>query len=319
VRRRNFLGGAVALAACRPQAGLIAPASEAAASLSAHRARQRRLAFEDGEIAYVDEGRGPPVVLVHGVPTSSWMYRHLIDQLVAAGNRVVAPDLIGWGSSLGGFDPTQTGPGRQAEAILALTRALGLRTWTHICHDVGGPVSFELLGIAPTVVRHLVVLDTFVSTRGWDPPIRMTRDDSLAAKTLVRGFADPRRGWRWTKLVLRRGLANPRRVRDESLVEGYAVPLREGANRTLLQFMTSLGDYEGQLSRYQRILSSFEGPSSIVWGRQDRVLDPSEQVAAVQRCLGTPSTRTAIVADAGHFLAEERPDVIVSAVGKIRR
>ena len=53
----------------------------------------------DSEIAYVDEGNGPPVVFLHGNPTSSYLWRNIIPHVTAAGYRAIAPDLIGMGDS----------------------------------------------------------------------------------------------------------------------------------------------------------------------------------------------------------------------------
>ena len=64
---------------------------------SEHRARLKFYASSDGRIAYRDEGEGDVIVLIHGVPTSSWVYSDIIEVLVSAGHRVIAPDMLGFG------------------------------------------------------------------------------------------------------------------------------------------------------------------------------------------------------------------------------
>ena len=59
-----------------------------------HQAALKFYDSADGQIAYLDEGEGDPYVLIHGVPTSSWLYRKITNQLVLSGKRVIAIDLI---------------------------------------------------------------------------------------------------------------------------------------------------------------------------------------------------------------------------------
>ena len=84
------------------------------------------------------------LLLVHGVPTSSWLYRRLVDPLVSRGNRVIVPDLLGFGAS---DKPKQLAlyhPRKQGERLIALMDHLGCRRWWHACHDVGGLWTWEV-------------------------------------------------------------------------------------------------------------------------------------------------------------------------------
>ena len=63
------------------------------------RQSQKSFSSPEGNIRYIDRGQGPAILLLHGVPSSSWLYRKMIDPLVAAGYRVIAPDMLGFGSS----------------------------------------------------------------------------------------------------------------------------------------------------------------------------------------------------------------------------
>ncbi|MEO9968436.1 MAG: alpha/beta fold hydrolase, partial [Hyphomonadaceae bacterium] len=65
---------------------------------AAHRGQQQLLAVDGGSVAYTDHGTGVPIVLLHGVPTSSWMYREIIPQL-QENFRVITIDFLGYGSS----------------------------------------------------------------------------------------------------------------------------------------------------------------------------------------------------------------------------
>ena len=112
-----------------------------------HRARQRFIETDGGKIAFVDEGQGPAILLLHGFPTSSWLFRNVIPILVENGFRVIAPDLLGFGSSAKPDDHALYSTEKQTRRILALMQFLNIKTWTQVCHDLGGPWTWEMIGV----------------------------------------------------------------------------------------------------------------------------------------------------------------------------
>src|SRR3990172_5866111 len=86
-----------------------------------HRARQRCIETDGGNIAYVDEGQGPAILLLHGFPTSSWLFRNVIPILVENGFRVIAPDLLGFGSSAKPDDHALYSTEKQTRRIFILS------------------------------------------------------------------------------------------------------------------------------------------------------------------------------------------------------
>jgi len=131
-------------------------------TLAEHRSRLKKTQVEGGSLAYVDEGpRGAPaILLVHGMPTSSWLYRHIIPELTQSGFRVIAPDLLGFGASDKPADPAQYTLSRQAARLLALMKGLGLTTWAQVCHDLGGFWTWEIVDREPEHIERLVILNT---------------------------------------------------------------------------------------------------------------------------------------------------------------
>src|SRR5947199_9409718 len=95
---------------------------------------------------YVDAGDGPPILLLHGEPTSSYLWRNIIPQLPG---RKVAPDLIGFGQS---DKPEKIGwysYDRHVNSITRLVAVLDLRDITLVLHDCGGPVRLRFAGEHP--------------------------------------------------------------------------------------------------------------------------------------------------------------------------
>jgi pimeloyl-ACP methyl ester carboxylesterase len=140
---------------------------------SEFRNNQQEFNSTDGQIMYTDQGEGPVIFLLHGVPTSSWIYRNMIPDLVQRGYRVIAADMLGYGNSDNpkGYDIYN--PKNHAKRILELMNALEIDQWTHLMHDVGGLWTWALLDEAPNRIDQLILLNTIVYEEGFNPPIRM--------------------------------------------------------------------------------------------------------------------------------------------------
>jgi pimeloyl-ACP methyl ester carboxylesterase len=110
------------------------------------------------ELAVVDEGDGPAVLLLHGFPDSSHLWRHQIAALTAAGYRAIAPDLRGFGDSERPADVAAYGVRHSVADMLAVLDALEVKRAHVVAHDWGGAVGWSLAGFASERVERLVVL-----------------------------------------------------------------------------------------------------------------------------------------------------------------
>ena len=143
--------GALSLCACaQPDLRTAAPAGGEAFGYAPttyveHVDALQRVTLDAGELAYLDVGEGPVVLLVHGVPTSSWAYRKVAADLATRGYRVIAPDLFGYGASEKATTGQQLDPERQGARLLALMDALEIESWVQVVHDAGGPGSIAML------------------------------------------------------------------------------------------------------------------------------------------------------------------------------
>jgi haloalkane dehalogenase len=151
--------------------------SQVADAIEAHRAAGRE--FEAGCVhSFVrEQGVGDPVVLMHGIPVSSYLYRKVLPLLADGGLRGVAFDLPGLGlaEKPAGFDYSWSGLGRwTGEAI----DALGIESCHLVLHDIGGPVGLEWALRNADRVQSLTVLDTLIDVAHfrrsgpWDLPRR---------------------------------------------------------------------------------------------------------------------------------------------------
>jgi haloalkane dehalogenase len=115
---------------------------------------------------YVDEGPADadPVVLLHGQPTWSFLYRDVIATLAAAGHRVVAPDHIGFGRSDKPSDPTSYTFARHVGWLTSLVEQLDLQRATLVVQDWGGPIGLSVLAGAPARFDRVVATNTILHT-----------------------------------------------------------------------------------------------------------------------------------------------------------
>src|SRR6185503_7254618 len=127
---------------------------------------------------YVDVGTGPTVLLVHGTPTWSYLWRDLVADL-STDHRVIAMDHIGFGLSDKPAEWDYT-PEAHARNVERLAAALGLEDVTLVVHDFGGPIGLALALDHPETVSRIVVLNTWM----WEPEPKLVRVGKLVASPL---------------------------------------------------------------------------------------------------------------------------------------
>ena len=216
---------------------------------------KHRSAMDAGELAYLDEGDGPVVLLLHGFPTSSALWREFVP-LLAGRFRVIVPDLMGSGDSIPAED-VSLDLAAHAASIRALLTRLGVERFAAVGHGVGGGVA-QLLALDGTGVDALVLIDS-VAFDAW-PSIEI-RDAQqqgpmtpALAETIVRSVFDA-------------GMAHGERLPDEVLDE-YLRPWRtdDGAAR----FGRVLAGIDGRGLRDRGDgLGAIGFPVLILWGEDD--------------------------------------------------
>jgi pimeloyl-ACP methyl ester carboxylesterase len=118
----------------------------------------RRLRVGEITLNVVDEGRGPAVLLLHGFPDSSHLWRHQIPALVSAGFRAIAPDLRGFGESDRPAEVSAYGLMNVVKDALALLDTLGVQSAHVLCHDFGAAVGWLLAALHPAKVERFIPL-----------------------------------------------------------------------------------------------------------------------------------------------------------------
>jgi haloalkane dehalogenase len=254
---------------------------------------------------YVDEGRGDPILLLHGEPTWSFLWRTIIPPL-AQRSRVIAPDLIGFGRS---DKPTDIGwysyDGHVA-SIERLVAALGLERLTLVVHDWGGPIGLRFAVEHEALVERIVILDTGVA--GGKPPSELW----LRFRDVVREVGGKLDVGRLVEAGTAQGLPDDVRA-------AYDAPFSTPESKAGLCAFPELVPTEPEhpstapMNRVRDALATWTKPVLVVWGNEDTVLLPRLAKQFVELIPGARSP--AILIDgASHFLQEDRPDEVTAAI-----
>lgn len=264
------------------------------------------LDLEGARYHYVDEGRGEPVVMVHGNPTWSFYYRRLIGDL-RENYRVIAPDHVGCGLSdkPQRYDYTLA---RHIANLEALLERLGLKKITLVVHDWGGPIGMGYAVRHPDRVARLVIFNTVAF---WSPEIpwflRLCRLPLFGA-VAVRG------------LNLFAGVAavvacRHRERMTEEVKAGYLSPYNSYANRVaILRFVQDIPVHAGHptfsaLQAIENGLAQFRGrPMIIMWGGRDPVFTKLLLKSWRERF---PAALVKEIDDAGHYVVEDAYERII--------
>lgn len=258
----------------------------------------------DGHRLYYQEA-GPPqapvIVLLHGYPTSSFMYRQLIP-LLATRFRVVAPDYLGFGFS---DAPAVEEFAYSFDALAHLTRSLlgklGIDRYAIYVQDYGAPIGWRLALADPDHVTAVISQngnaydDGFVD-EFWAPIWRFTDDRSAAAEAALRpALAIDAIRWQYTH-----GVPDLETVDPETWHHDAALVARPGNDQIQLQLFA---DYHSNVVLYpagQKYFRDRQVPLLAVWGRNDKIF-AAEGATAFIRDL--PQAQVELL-DGGHFLLE---------------
>jgi pimeloyl-ACP methyl ester carboxylesterase len=260
----------------------------------------------DGEIRYIDKGQGPIILLIHGVPSSSWLYRKMIEGLVDGGYRVIAPDMLGFGNSANpdGYDVYS--PKHHSRRILELMDSLNISKWAHVMHDAGGVWTWELAKQAPERISHLIILNTVIFEEGFNPPVRM--DKGNTAKFAMYLYENRLTSAFLLDQLFQEGLSSGNLSKEA--FNGYKIPLREGKTNGMYQFFTNTCN---SLPQYDDTIKTLNLPVAVIWGKDDEILQWEPQKERVMASLNIKEKNVHVI-DAGHFIQEDAPEIVNSHI-----
>jgi pimeloyl-ACP methyl ester carboxylesterase len=268
---------------------------------------------EAGEVRLHYAEAGPadaaPILMLHGNPTWSYMYRRPLAELAERGHRAIAFDHLGFGRSDKPPRRSRYGLARHVENAIAVLDELDLHDVTLVMHDWGGPIGLGAALERLDRVRALVAMNTWA----WELPsflppfLREFRREGLGEILVLGG----------NLLVesIPGGMASRRH--DPEMMAAYRAPFPDYWSRLAqlcFQRDIPLSEADGSAPLIGRIHSRLEEldlPLQLVWGVRDPVF---QRVFIDQWQELFPGAGLVEVADAAHYLVEDRPDVVTDAV-----
>lgn len=259
--------------------------------------------WEGLRLAHVDEGEGSPVVLLHGEPTWSFLYRKVMGPLLDAGHRCIAPDLPGFGRSDKPVADDWYSYENHTRAVTSLLEELDLTDVTLVMQDWGGPIGLRVATLeAPERVARLVAMDTGVFTghqrmsEGWHrfaDFVKRTPDVPIGR--LIVGAC--------------------KRPPPDDVVAAYEAPFPDERSKAgprtfppmIPQAPDDPGAPEGQAVA-QALLRETR-PSLLMWADSDPAL-PLEPVGRQVQLLFPTADKLTVIDDASHFLQEDQGEQI---------
>jgi pimeloyl-ACP methyl ester carboxylesterase len=270
----------------------------------------RTVKVGDLDVFYREAGpqNAPAVLLLHGFPTSSQMFRNLLPAL-ADRYRVVAPDYPGFGhSSMPARDEFAYTFDNLAGVVEKFTAALGLTKYALYVQDYGAPIGFRLASRHPDRVTAIVVQNGNAYDEGlendfwqplkayWQEPTNLEKRNALRAFLKVEATR-----WQYTH-----GVPHPEFVSPDGWTTDQYLLDRQGNDEIQLDLFLSYGSNPPLYTQWQEYFRTHQPPMLIVWGRNDQIF-PAAGAEPYKRDLKTLEFH---LLDAGHFALESDGDLI---------
>ena len=269
---------------------------------SQFRNEQHSFLSPQGTLKYIDKGKGEVILLLHGIPTSGWLYRKMIDEL-SNYYRVIVPDMLGFGSSDSPKGYDIYAPKEHAERLLSLMSHLKIESWHHLFHDAGGLWTWELLKEAPEKVKNLIILNTIIYKEGFNPPIRFKK--GFIARCIMAMYSNGITTNMMLKGLFKTGLVD-HSIISKTDIEGYKKPMLEGKVKAMYHFFSNTCN---DLPDYSDVIKNLKMPKILIWGKHDDFLVIDKMKEKVILGLKLKKENTHLI-EAKHFIQEEQPKKI---------
>jgi haloalkane dehalogenase len=255
------------------------------------------LKLDAAEVHYVDEGAGPPLLMLHGNPTWSFQYARIIRDL-RVDHRCIAIDFPGFGLSRAAPDFSFR-PAAHADVVAELLRRLDIQDATLIAQDWGVPIGLSAMTQTSGRITRLCL------GNGWAWPVNGDFHFEWFSR-LMGGFLGAWAARRFAAFVnLVMPVAMRRQQLADDVFEAYRAPFNNGANRMAMAIFAreilKSGDW---LAGVERGIKSFDGPAHFIWPANDIAFRDKE--LARWRAI-FPHAGVTRIENCGHFFWEDAP------------
>jgi haloalkane dehalogenase len=259
-------------------------------------------------VHYLDEGpaEAPPVLLLHGEPSWCYLYRKMVPILVAAGHRVIAPDLVGFGRSDKPSRREDYTYQRHVDWMQSVIEQLKLKEITLVCQDWGGLIGLRLVAESPQLFARVVAANTMLPTGDHDPGAAFKSWQKYSQE--VPEF--PAGG------IIKGATSTPL---PPAVIAAYNAPFpeeryKEGARQFPLLVPISPDDPASEKNRAAwRALAQWQKPFLTAFSDSDPITAGGDKV--MQKLIpGTRGQAHTTIANGGHFLQEDQGEQLAEVV-----
>jgi haloalkane dehalogenase len=257
-----------------------------------------------GKLHYVDEGKGQPIVMLHGNPTWSFLYRNLLKEL-RPHYRCIAPDHLGFGLSDKPADWSYL-PEDHAKNLIALIDHLGLKNITLVMQDWGGPIGIDYAVRRPENIARLIVMNTWVWPVNRDPHyvIFSAFMGGPIGRLLIR-----KRNF-FANTFMRAAFGDKSKLRDQAH-QHYLRALPEAQRKGCYVFPKQIVASTPWLAQlWSQVSLLRDKPVLFVWGMKDVAFREKELLRWQD---AFPNSETVQLDTVGHFVQEEAPEELAQA------
>lgn len=263
---------------------------------------KKTLTLNSQKISYMDGGNesAPPVLLIHGVPESSMLWKHLIPEIASLGFRPIAPDLPGFGQS--DRFPYESTWENYVTFINDFMAALSMEKIHLIVHDWGGMIGLRWACDHPEKVESLIISDTLLLPGySWHPLAKKWRTPGLGEK-VVEAMAN-KEAWMTN---MKKEIPSV----EEAILEDFYSIFETAEKRNVILELYRSSNHQ-LIETYQK-LSEIKNPVTILWGENDPYI--STEFAYKTRDEQFPQARIQIIPNTGHFIHVEAPGQVIPYV-----
>lgn len=265
------------------------------------------LDLHGNRVAYLDEGQGDVILLLHGMAGSSQTWRSILGPL-SRKYRVIAPDLLGHGKSA--KPRSDYSLGAFAVSLRDLLDELGVAQATIVGHSLGGGVAMQFTYQHPDYCQRLILMNS----GGLGPDVGWTLRllSAPGAELFMPIIAPPpvlTAGEKVRSFFGKLGIQSPR---GAEIWNAYSSFGDAATRQAFLRTLRSVVDYRGQsVSALNRLHLRTDMPTMAIWGDQDAII-PVDHAYSVQQT--RPDVRLEVLPGVGHFPQVERPMEVVDLI-----
>ena len=277
--------------------------------------KHQTITIEGQKVFYREAGdkeNSPTILLLHGFPTSSHMFRNLIPAL-ADKFHLVAPDYPGFGySSMPPVDKFEYTFDHLAETVDKFVTQIGVERFSLYVMDYGAPIGYRLAVKHPEKIESLIVQNGNAYEEGlgdfWEPVRAYWTDPNDNNKNALKKFLtiDATR-WQYTH-----GVKNENAISPDNWIHDQLLLDRPGNNDIQLQLFYDYKSNPPLYPQWQEYFRKYQPPTLIVWGRND-IIFPKEGAILYQRDLKNIQIH---LLNTGHFALEEEGDLIAHLISR---